>query len=271
MSWWPFDVAAMYILNSCGSHSYMPAGDNAVNRTRANDIGLCDGTETHTANFEVPRNFLSTFGQNDVTLRVCVTEIDTINNNVKESNPKYMFHAVFSFSHTIILHLYIFIPIFIVSPNSLGLMLFVCSWCDKNKVYLILSMNSHCSHSPEMLNSGKHCPFFVGYDLEIWPWKIIRHLFYATSRFVHYIITIGEFKLQLQSGNAQFGSKLAILVLRDLEIWQMTLINNRAALICHIKLCASFPRNMWIQTGVTFRKRLNCVLTSVTLTFDPRP
>ena len=42
------------------------------------------------------------------------------------------------FSHTIIPHLYIFTPIFIVSPNSLGLMLFVCNWCDKNKVYLIL-------------------------------------------------------------------------------------------------------------------------------------
>ena len=43
------------------------------------------------------------------------------------------------FNHTIIPHLYIFTPIFIVSLNSLGLMLFVCSWCDKNKVYLILS------------------------------------------------------------------------------------------------------------------------------------
>ena len=43
------------------------------------------------------------------------------------------------FSHTIIPHLYIFTPIFIVSPNSLGLMLFVCSWCDKKKSYLILS------------------------------------------------------------------------------------------------------------------------------------
>ena len=45
-----------------------------------------------------------------------------------------------SFSHTIIPHLYIFTPIFIVSPNSLGLMLFVCNWCAKKiKVYLILS------------------------------------------------------------------------------------------------------------------------------------
>ena len=33
------------------------------------------------------------------------------------------------FSHTIIPYLYIFTSIFIVSANSLGLMLFVCNWC----------------------------------------------------------------------------------------------------------------------------------------------
>ena len=32
------------------------------------------------------------------------------------------------FNHTIIPHLYIFTTIFIVLPNSLGLMLFVCTW-----------------------------------------------------------------------------------------------------------------------------------------------
>ena len=40
-----------------------------------------------------------------------------------------------------------------------------------------------------------------------WPWKTIRHLFYATSSFVHHFVAIGEFKLELQSGNCQFGSK----------------------------------------------------------------
>ena len=39
-----------------------------------------------------------------------------------------------------------------------------------------------------------------------WPWKTIGHLFYATSSFVHHFIAIGDFKLELQSGNAQFGS-----------------------------------------------------------------
>ena len=40
-----------------------------------------------------------------------------------------------------------------------------------------------------------------------WPRKIIGHLFYTTPSFVHHFKTMGEFKLELQSGNAQFGSK----------------------------------------------------------------
>ena len=40
--------------------------------------------------------------------------------------------------------------------------------------------------------------------------KTIGHLFYATSSFMHHFITIGEFKLESQSGNAQFGSNLTI-------------------------------------------------------------
>ena len=54
----------------------------------------------------------------------------------------------------------------------------------------------------------------------------------------------------------------------DLEIWRMTLKNNRAPLLSIIKLYASFHHHMWIQTGVTVRKRLSWVVTSVTLTFD---
>ena len=43
-----------------------------------------------------------------------------------------------------------------------------------------------------------------------WPWKTIGHLFYAISSFVHHFVPIGEFKLKLQSGNAQFGPKSII-------------------------------------------------------------
>ena len=41
----------------------------------------------------------------------------------------------------------------------------------------------------------------------------------------------------------------------DLEIWWMTLENNRASLHCCFKLCATFHSHRWIQTGVTVRKR----------------
>ena len=52
------------------------------------------------------------------------------------------------------------------------------------------------------------------------PWKTIGHLFWATSSFVHHFIAIGEFKLELQSGNAQFGSKLTIF--RAVWPWNLT-------------------------------------------------
>ena len=41
----------------------------------------------------------------------------------------------------------------------------------------------------------------------------------------------------------------------NLEIWWMTLENNRASLLCCFKLCATFHSHRWIQTGVTVRKR----------------
>ena len=46
--------------------------------------------------------------------------------------------------------------------------------------------------------------FFSSRDLEI-----IGHLFYITSSFVHHLKPLGEFKLELMSGNAQFGTKSA--------------------------------------------------------------
>ena len=102
--------------------------------------------------------------------------------------------------------------------------------------------------------------FFVPCDLEIWCITMkkkpgIGHLFYVTPSFVHHFVAIGEFKLELQSGNARFGWKSVFFVPRDLEIRRMTLKNKRAPLLRHIKLCASFRSHLWIQTGVAVRKR----------------
>ena len=54
-----------------------------------------------------------------------------------------------------------------------------------------------------------------------WPWKIIEHLFYVASIFMHHFIAIGEFKLKLQSGNAQFGSKSMLF----LAVWWTSLLS----------------------------------------------
>ena len=61
----------------------------------------------------------------------------------------------------------------------------------------------------------------------VWPWnltydleKTIRHLFYATSSFVHHFVATGVFKLELQSGHAQFGSNSTIF--RAVWPWNLT-------------------------------------------------
>ena len=107
--------------------------------------------------------------------------------------------------------------------------------------------------------------------LKFFQWKTIGYLFYTTLSSVHHFKASNEFKLELQSGNAQFGLKSTIFHMRDLEIWGMTLKNNRAPLLSNIMLCTSFHHHMWIQTGVLIRKRPNGVLISVTLTFDLWP
>ena len=173
-------------------------------------------------------------------------------------------------------------------------------------------VNSNLSYSPETLNSGQKWQLFEPCDLEIWRMtlkKKIGQLFYATSSFVYHFVPIGEFKLELQSGNTQFGSNVTIfravrpwnltddlakqkgtssMLLQalysisyplvnsnwsysletpnlgqiwrfleqcDLEIWGMTLQNNRAPVLYYFMLCASFHTHWWIQIWVTVLKR----------------
>ena len=52
-----------------------------------------------------------------------------------------------------------------------------------------------------------------------WPWKTIGHFFYAIPSFVHHFVGISDFKLEIQSGNAQFGPKLAIFS----DVWPCNL------------------------------------------------
>ena len=88
--------------------------------------------------------------------------------------------------------------------------------------------------------------------LDRWPWKTIGHIFYATSTFVHHFIAIGEFKLELHSGNDQFGSKSAIFC----PVWPWKTIGH-LSLLCYFKLCASSHSHWWNHTGVTIWKHPN--------------
>ena len=106
-----------------------------------------------------------------------------------------------------------------------------------------------------------------------WAWKTIGILFYVTLSCLHHSKAIGEFKLKLQSGNAQFRQFFAPC---DLKIWWITLKNNRAPLLCCFKLYASFHNHWWIHTKVTVRKRsirvkIGNFLSRMTLKFDEWP
>ena len=133
--------------------------------------------------------------------------------------------------------------------NNRAPLLYYTKLCASFQIHLWIQIGVK---SPETLNLGQNWRFFVPCDLEIWrmtlnkanlrdfiattglvisnwiqivnfsarvtvkfdgwPCKTIGHLFYATSSFVHHFLPIGEFKLELQSGNAQFGSKSTIFL-----------------------------------------------------------
>ena len=64
----------------------------------------------------------------------------------------------------------------------------------------------------------------VTLQYDVWPWKTIGHLFYATSSFVHHFVAIGDFKLESQSGNSQFGSNSTIFI----AVWPWNLTDDLA-------------------------------------------
>ena len=101
------------------------------------------------------------------------------------------------------------------------------------------------------------------------PRKTTGHLFYVTSRLVHHSVAIGELKLDLQPGNAQFGSNLA-----KCPVWHRNLMDNKttghifcvtSSFVYHSVTTCKF------ETWVPARKRsiwVNIFLFRATLKFD---
>ena len=99
-----------------------------------------------------------------------------------------------------------------------------------------------------------------------WPQKTIGHLLFAASSFEHRWI-----QTPWMNSNSSYSPETPNLGQNrwsfepwDLEIWQMTLKNNRAPLLSNIKLCASFHHYMSIQTVVTVRKQISGLLICFT-------
>ena len=116
----------------------------------------------------------------------------------------------------------------------------------------------------------------VALKFDGWPWKTIGHLFCTTPSSVHHFKAMGVLKLELSPETLNLDQNRQFFVLCHLEIWRMTLKNNRAPLLSCSKLCASFHSHQWIQTRVTVRKRpiwvkIYVFLFRVTLKFDRCP
>ena len=106
---------------------------------------------------------------------------------------------------------------------------------------------------PIRVKTGDFCP--------AWPWNLTHN-----------------FENQLVKLCTSFPSHrlIGVFVPCDLEIWRMTLKNNKAPLLHNAKQCALFQSHRLIQTWVTARKRSIRVktgefLSRVTFKFDRWP
>ena len=68
------------------------------------------------------------------------------------------------------------------------------------------------AYSPEIWVKIVDVLSHVTLKFDGWPWKTKGHLSFAVSSFEQQFIGICEFKLELQSGNAQFGSNSTIFL-----------------------------------------------------------
>ena len=90
---------------------------------------------------------------------------------------------------------------------------------------LCASFRSHWSVSLETPSRVKISDFFLScltLQFDRCPWKTIGYILYGISIFVHHFIAIGQFKLELQPGNAKFGSKSFIFC----PVWPWNLMDD---------------------------------------------
>ena len=109
-------------------------------------------------------------------------------------------------------------------------------WTWKTRGHLSFAVSSFVQHfiaigefklelqSGNAQSRSKSTIFFCRVTLKFdrWPSKTIGDLFNATASFTHNFVAIGEFKLDLRSGNAQFGSNSTIFR----AVWSWNLMDD---------------------------------------------
>ena len=133
--------------------------------------------------------------------------------------------------------------------------------CSLHQALCIISnpsVNSNCSCCPETLNSGQNRRLFAPCDLEI-QWMTLKNnrdpllcyiklcASFQSHQWIQTKVTVRKRSIRAKMGD--------FFVPCDLQIWWMTLKNNRASLLCCFKLYVSFHNHRWIQTKVIARKR----------------
>ena len=140
-----------------------------------------------------------------------------------------------------------------------------------------ISKGFDSSDRPSYLTrTGFKLSIFGQCDLEI-QWMTSKNNRAPPLYYVKHCASFQSHQL-IQAGVAIRKSSIRVktgdfFVLCDLEIWRMTLKNNRAPLLYYVKLCASFQRHLLIQTRVTVWKcSISAIfLSHVTLKFDRWP
>ena len=121
--------------------------------------------------------------------------------------------------------------------------------------------------------------FFLPMTLQfdVWPWKTIGHLFYATSSYAHHFVAIGEFKLELWSGHAQFESNSTIFFSRvtfKFDGWHWKTIGHIfyaiSSFVCHFVAIGGFKLELQ-SVNTQFGSKSIFLAVRVTLQFDVWP
>ena len=120
------------------------------------------------------------------------------------------------------------------------------------------SVNTNCSNSTETLNSGQNHEFFVPCELEIWRMTLKNNR--APPRYFKFCVSFHSHR-SIQTGVTAWKHQIRVKITVSCPVppckfgrWPWKIIEH-PHLLCDFKLCASFRSHLWIQTGVTVRKR----------------